>query len=59
MTNVQTKIDGDVLTITVDLSKDYGLSKSGKSRIIASTHGAADLAANSDIKLNLNIYKKT
>jgi hypothetical protein len=30
MKNVDMKVEGTILTITVDISKDYGESKSGK-----------------------------
>ena len=39
MQNVEWKIDGDKLTIEVDLTKDFGHSKSGKTITIASTRG--------------------
>ncbi|MBR9977853.1 MAG: hypothetical protein KFH87_07170 [Bacteroidetes bacterium] len=39
MKNVEMKVEGNILTITIDLSKEYGLSSSGKSVIIASTEG--------------------
>ena len=58
MKNVEMKLDGDVLTITVDLSKEYGLSSSGKSVIIASTEGNQSVEGREEIKIGLNIYKK-
>ena len=36
MKNVHMSVDGNILTITVDLSKDFGPSSSGKTIIIAS-----------------------
>jgi hypothetical protein len=58
MQNVTTSIKGSILTITVDLSKDFGRSKSGKSTIIASTGGNISVDPKSpEIKLGLNIYK--
>lgn len=39
MKNLKTEIDGDILTIKVDLTKDFGPSKSGKTRIVASSEG--------------------
>jgi hypothetical protein len=54
MTNVQTKIAGDKLVITVDVSeatlKAAVPSKTGKSRIVASTSG---FTAVGGVKLNL------
>jgi hypothetical protein len=39
MKNVEMKLDGDILTIKVDVTKDFGPSSSGKTIIIASTEG--------------------
>lgn len=39
MKNVDMQLDGDTLVIRVDLTKDFGESKSGKSITIASTEG--------------------
>ena len=58
MKNVEMKLDGDVLTITVDLSKEFGLSSSGKSVIIASTEGNQSIEGKEEVKIGLNIYKK-
>ena len=58
MKNVDMKLNGDELVITVDLSKDFGESKSGKSITIASTEGNQSLPEHEDIKIGLNIYRK-
>ena len=52
------KLAGNILTITVDVSKDFGKSASGKSIIIASTEGNVSIPDKDDIKIGLNIYKK-
>jgi len=39
MKNVEMTVEGETLTIKVDLSKDFGKSKSGKTIIVASTEG--------------------
>ena len=39
MKNVEMTVEGNILTIKVDLSKDFGPSSSKKSIIIASTEG--------------------
>ena len=59
MKNVNIKVSKDsILTITVDLRQEYGLSKSGKSMIIGTTEGNISLPdPNSDVKIGLNIYK--
>jgi hypothetical protein len=56
MRNVSLEVKGAILTITVDLSKDFGRSKSGKTTIIASTDGNISIP-NSEAKVGLNIYK--
>lgn len=57
-TNVTLAVDGDTLTITVDLSQEHGRSKSGKSVIIASTAGNVRVPGTDDVFLGLNVYKK-
>lgn len=58
MKNVEMKVDGNILTITVDISQDHGPSKSGKTTVIASTLGNVSLTTpNEKIKIGLNIYK--
>lgn len=59
MKNVELKIDGDILTITVDLKKRYGKSQggAGKNFIISSTDGATSLPERNE-KVNLTIYTK-
>ena len=53
------KQTGNKLVITVaNLTKDVGLSSSGKSDLVASTRGAVDLG-DTGIKLNLNLYRPT
>jgi hypothetical protein len=58
MKNCEMKIAGNILTITVDVSKDFGKSSSGKSVIIATTEGNVTIPETDDIKIGLNIYKK-
>jgi hypothetical protein len=55
--NVETKVEGNILTITVDLSKDFGPSSSGKTIIVASTEGNIAVPGHDDTKIGLNIYK--
>lgn len=58
MTGFTYHVNGDKLTIEVDLSNDAGSSKSGKTRIIASSHGNIGLdGADESIKLGLNVYR--
>ena len=54
MKNVETKIEGTKLIITVDLTKTFGPSKSGKTIIIASTEGNTKVG---EVTVGLNVYK--
>jgi hypothetical protein len=58
MKNCEMKLTGNILTITVDISKNFGKSSSGKSEIIASTEGNVSIPEKDDIKIGLNVYKK-
>lgn len=57
MKNVDMQVEGNILTIKVDLSKNYGPSNSGKSFVIATTEGNQAIES-TDCKIGLNIYKK-
>jgi uracil phosphoribosyltransferase len=58
MKNVDIKIQGDTLIITVDLTKDHGKSSSGKTNIVASTEGFTRLNGNhSNVSVGLNVVK--
>ena len=57
MKNVQMVVEGNVLTITVDLSKEFGPSSSGKTIIIASTEGNVSVPDREE-KVGLNVYRK-
>lgn len=59
MKNVEMKVNGAVLEVKVDLTKDFGVSASGKSNIIASTEGNVSVAGRDEIKIGLNIYRPT
>lgn len=58
MKNCEMKLNGNILTITVDISKEFGLSSSGKSLIISSTEGNISIPEKEEVKIGLNIYKK-
>jgi hypothetical protein len=51
------KVEGNILTIKVDLSKEFGPSSSGKTIIIASTEGNVSVT-DRDEKVGLNVYRK-
>lgn len=52
------KLNGNILTIKVDITKEFGMSSSGKSLIIASTEGNVSIPERDEIKIGLNVYKK-
>ena len=57
MKNVTITMKGTIMTITVDTSKDFGPSASGKTTIIASTGGNAQIDEK-NLFVGLNVYKK-
>ena len=57
MQNVTMAVSGGKLVITVDLTKTYGASKSGKSITIASTGGNVGVDGHEGVKVGLNVYK--
>lgn len=54
MKNVEIEVKGAIMTITVDLDKQFGPSKSGKTIIIASTEGNEKVG---DAVIGLNVYR--
>jgi len=59
MKNVKMSVDGDILTIQVDLSKDFGPSASGKTILIGSTLGNKAVSRkHPDVRVGVNVYKK-
>ena len=57
MKNVQIAVEGNILTIKVDLSKEFGPSSSGKTIIVASTEGNVSVPDREE-KVGLNVYRK-
>ena len=55
MKNVEITQEGTKLIITVDLSKEFGRSASGKTTIVATTEGNQKVG---DVYIGLNVYKK-
>ncbi len=58
MKNVEMSVEGNILTIKVDLTKDFGPSASGKTIIIASSEGNQSIPGKETLKIGLNVYKK-
>jgi hypothetical protein len=57
MENIELKIEGTKLILTVDLSKEIGPSSSGKNTLIASTEGNANVPGLEGVKVGLYVYK--
>ena len=58
MKNVEMKLEDNILTIKVDITKEFGPSSSGKTIIIASTEGNISIPERDEIKIGLNVYRK-
>jgi hypothetical protein len=56
--NINYVIDENELTITIDLTQNFGFSKSGKTQVIASTEGFLRFDEIQGLMLNLNLNKK-
>lgn len=58
MKNIEMQVNGDVLTVTIDLSQRHGKSGSGKNEIVASTEGNQSIPGRDVIKIGVNVYTK-
>ena len=60
MRNVNTKVNGSILTITVDLDAPTQPSSTGKTQIIATSEGNQKVAEvqGTAVYLGLNVYRK-
>lgn len=58
MKNVNVEVEGNVLKIEVDLTKDFGPSSSGKTQIVASSEGNQSVEGFDGFKFGLNVFKK-
>ncbi len=57
MKNVEMTVEGNLLVIKIDLTKEYGASSSGKSVIVATTEGNYTIPGREE-KIGLNVYRK-
>ena len=57
MENVQVEVRDNKAVITIDLSKDFGPSKSGKTIVVATTRGNVAIPGAETFRLGLNCYK--
>jgi len=56
MLNCDIKVEGNIATIKIDLSKTFGRSKSGKTITVASTKGNIPIPG-TDCVAGINVYK--
>lgn len=57
MDNVHIEVKDNKAVITIDLSKDFGTSKSGKTIVVATTRGNVPIPGAENIRLGINCYK--
>ncbi len=57
MKNIGMTVKGNTLTLTIDLSKRIGPSSSGKTVLVASSEGNAEVPG-TDLRLGLNVFAK-
>lgn len=57
MKNVELRVDDTVLTIVIDLSKDFGPSKSGRTNIVATTEGNKTVPGR-DERIGMTVYRE-
>jgi hypothetical protein len=57
MQNLKMEVIAEELVIRIDLSKNCGPSKSGKSIIIATTGGNAEVPGKPGLKIGINCYR--
>lgn len=55
--NIEFKVEKDTLVIRVNLKKEFGKSKSGKSVVIATTEGNVTIEGSDGVKAGINIYR--
>lgn len=58
MQNVKMGLQGSILTIQIDLSRDLGPSKSGKTNIVATTGGNVPITGREE-KIGINVFRPT
>jgi hypothetical protein len=56
--NVKAEVNGDTLTLTIDLSVDGTESKSGKSTVLGTTQGNKKVPyGDGEVTIGVNVYK--
>lgn len=57
MKNIDMQIEGDILILKIDLSKDFGDSRSGKTIMVATTEGNQTVPGHDDMKMGVNLFR--
>ena len=57
MQNIEMKVEGNKLVLTVDLTKEIGPSSSGKTILLASSEGNTNVPGHEGVKFGLNVYR--
>ena len=57
MKNVEMEVKGNMLTLKIDLSKNLGPSKSGKTELIATTSGNVAIPEANGAIIGINCYR--
>jgi hypothetical protein len=57
MDNVQIEVKDNKAIITIDLNKEFGESKSGKTIVVATTRGNVPIPGAETFRIGLNCYK--
>jgi len=57
MKNIKMENKANKLVLEIDLTKNFGRSKSGKSIIIGTTEGNLSVPGTENIKIGVNCYK--
>jgi len=57
MDNVKIEVENNNAIITIDLTKDFGKSSTGKTIVVASTRGNIPIPGAETFRLGLNCYK--
>jgi hypothetical protein len=57
MDNVLIEVKDNKAIITIDLGKDFGPSKSGKTIVVATTRGNVPIPGAENIRIGINCYK--
>ena len=57
MQNIDMKLEGDTLVLRINLSQNYGPSKSGKTLTVGNTGGFAEIPGKQGYRVNVNVIR--